>query len=131
MKYAWIENARIRDICLGGEPNACYHPDVAQFYDTQVPDNAVNGDGWIDGQLVKPVPPPPPPPPPRTWSVSDVRPKLTLSERVKWDNDKTDTIKTAKIEFESPRLQADTEEILQMLVDAGDISQASINKVLS
>jgi hypothetical protein len=40
MRKAWIEN----------------HPDVAVFYDTEVPDDAVNGDGWIDGVLVKPVP---------------------------------------------------------------------------
>lgn len=129
MRFAWVENQSIRDIAWA-DPSVIYHPDVAKFYDTQVPDDAVNGDGWIDGQLVKPVPPPPPPPPPRTWSVSDVRSKLTLSERVKWDNDKTDTIKTAKVELQSPREQADTEEILQMLVDAGDISQASMNKVL-
>lgn len=129
MKFAWIENDKIRDVAWT-DPSKIYHPDVAKLYDTQVPDDAVNGDGWVDGQLVKPVPPTPPPPPPRTWSVRDVRPNLTLSERVKWDNDKTDTIKTAKVEFESPRLQADTEEILQMLVDAGDISQASMTKVL-
>lgn len=129
MKLAWIENERVRDVCLG-DPSAYYHSDFAKFYDTQVPDNAVNGDGWVNGQLVKPEPPPPLPPPPRTWSIGNIRPNLTLSERVKWDNDKTDTIKTAKVEFQSPRTQADTEEILQMLVDAGDISQASMAKVL-
>lgn len=60
MKYAWIEDNRIRDICQGGNPNSCYHPDVAVFYDTEVPDDAVNGDGWVDGVLVKPVAPEPP-----------------------------------------------------------------------
>lgn len=130
MKHAWIENNQIRDIAWT-DPVDIYHPDVAKFYDTQVPDDAVNGDGWVNGQLIKPVPPPPPPPPPRTWSVGDVRSKLTLSERVKWDNNKTDTIKTAKVELQSPREQADTEEILQMLVDAGDISQASMVKILA
>lgn len=129
MKLAWIENERVRDVCLG-DPSAYYHSDFAKFYDTQVPDNAVNGDGWVNGQLVKPEPPPPLPPLPRTWSIGNIRPNLTLSERVKWDNDKTDTIKTAKVELQSPRTQADTEEILQMLVDAGDISQASMAKVL-
>lgn len=59
MKYAWIEDNRIRDICQGGDPSACYHPDVAVFYDTEVPDDAVNGDGWVDGVLVKPVVPEP------------------------------------------------------------------------
>lgn len=60
MKYAWIEDNRIRDICQGGDPSACYHPDVAVFYDTEVPDDAVNGDGWVDGVLVKPEPYVPP-----------------------------------------------------------------------
>lgn len=129
MKFAWIENDRIRDIAPG-DPTTHYHPDVAVFYDTQVPDDAVNGDGWVNGQLVKPEPPPPAPPAPRTWSTSDVRSKLTLLERVKWDNDKTDTIKTAKVEFSEPKLQADVEAILQMLVDAGDISQASMDKIM-
>lgn len=133
MRLAWIENERVRDICAG-DPSSLYHADVAVFYDTQVPDNAVNGDGWVDGQLIKPVPPPPPQPPPlppRTWSVSDIRPKLTLSERVKWDNDKTDTIKTAKVEFSVALEQTQTEEVLQMLVDAGDISQTSMAKILA
>jgi len=55
MRKAWIENERIRDIAHS-EPAEIYHPDVAVFYDTEVPDDAVNGDGWFDGVLVKPVP---------------------------------------------------------------------------
>jgi hypothetical protein len=55
MRKAWIENERIRDIAHS-EPTEIYHPDVAVFYDTEVPDDAENGDGWIDGVLVKPVP---------------------------------------------------------------------------
>lgn len=55
MRKAWIENERIRDIAHS-EPTDIYHPDVAVFYDTEVPDDAVNGDGWVDGVLVKPVP---------------------------------------------------------------------------
>lgn len=55
MRKAWIENDRIRDIAHS-EPTEIYHPDVAVFYDTEVPDDAVNGDGWVDGVLVKPVP---------------------------------------------------------------------------
>lgn len=55
MRKAWIEDERIRDIAHS-EPTGIYHPDVAVFYDTEVPDDAVNGDGWIDGVLVKPVP---------------------------------------------------------------------------
>lgn len=62
MRKAWIENDRIRDICPG-DPAELYHPDVAAFYTTDVPDDAANGDGWIDGQLVKPEPPAPVDPP--------------------------------------------------------------------
>lgn len=51
---AWIENTQIRDICHGN-PSELYHPDIAAFYDTDVPDDAENGDGWVDGLLVKPV----------------------------------------------------------------------------
>lgn len=58
MRKAWIENNQIRDICHGN-PVELYHPDVAKFYTVDVPDDAVNGDGWVDGQLVKPEPPAP------------------------------------------------------------------------
>lgn len=56
MKKAWIENDRIRDIAPGN-PEELYHPDIAKLYDTDVPDDAENGDGWVEGQLVKPKPP--------------------------------------------------------------------------
>lgn len=55
MKWAWIQDDRIRDIAPG-EPADWYHSDVAVFYDTEVPDDACNGDGWVDGVLVKPEP---------------------------------------------------------------------------
>lgn len=53
MRLAWIENGNIRDIAPGN-PAELYHPDVAVFYDTPVPDDAENGDGWVDGTLIKP-----------------------------------------------------------------------------
>lgn len=62
MKFAWIENDRIRDVAPGN-PAELYHPDIATFYDTEVPDDAANGDGWVNGQLVKPEPPAPVEPP--------------------------------------------------------------------
>lgn len=55
MKYAWIEDDRIRDICPG-DPATSYTPDIALHYGAQVPDNAENGDGWNGAMLVKPVP---------------------------------------------------------------------------
>ncbi len=51
---AWIENNIIRDIAHTN-PDEIYHPDIAILYDTDVPDEAANGDTFIDGVLTKPV----------------------------------------------------------------------------
>jgi len=132
MKFAWIENNHIRDIAPGN-PVEWYHPDVAAFYNTEVPDNAENGDGWVNGQLVKPEPyvPPEPEPTPRTWTSSDIRAGLTLAERVKGDSDSAPEVVTAKQEMATPQLVAHTTEVLDMLVGAGVISQASADKILA
>jgi len=130
MKYAWIENDKVRDVAHS-DPEEIYHPDVAKFYDTQVPDDAVNGDGWVNGVLVKPEPAPAPTSPARTWSSNDVRKNLSLAERVKWDSESSDYVKTAKIEFDNAPQVDHTTEVLQMLVDAGDITQASMAKILA
>ena len=50
---AWIENGIIRDIAHD-EPTKIYHPDIAKLYDADVPENAENGDTFIDGILTKP-----------------------------------------------------------------------------
>lgn len=63
MKKAWIENERIRDIAPSN-PQEIYHPDIAGHYSVDVPDNAENGDGWVNDQLVKPEPVPEPTPAP-------------------------------------------------------------------
>jgi hypothetical protein len=130
MKYAWIENGKVRDVCHG-IPDECYHPDIAVFYSTEVPDDATNGDGWVNGQLVKPEPAPPALPAPRTWTAENIRAGLTLSERVKWDNDSAPEAVTAKQEMASAQELEHTTEVLQMLVDAAVISQASMDKVLA
>lgn len=87
MKKAWIENDRIRDICPG-DPAELYHPDVAALYSTDVPDNAANGDGWINGALVKPVVPVPVEPPapvvvPPSVSSTAFKMLFTSAERIK------------------------------------------------
>lgn len=129
---AWIENERIRDIAHS-DPFEIYHPDVAKFYDTEVPDNAENGDGWVNGKLIKPVIPElvPAPIPLRTISSDDVRKNLTFAEKAKWDSNKTPEIVTAKIEFAQPLEVESATEVLQFLVDSGSISQASMDKVLA
>jgi hypothetical protein len=133
MPWAYInkDSNYIQDVCPGN-PNELYHPEVAALYDTMVPDGAVNGQGWIDGELQPlPPPPPPPPPPPTTWTADDVRNGMTLAEKVSWDNDTVPQIVTAKLEFQTPRVLADATEILQMLVSANVLSQNSMNTILS
>lgn len=86
MKKAWIENERIRDVALGN-PEELYHSEIAKLYDTDVPDDAANGDGWDGVTLTKPVIPDPvpvEPPAPVPPKVSPVEFKLlfTAVERV-------------------------------------------------
>lgn len=60
MKKAWVDTTTntIRDIAHG-DPTAIYHPDIAALYDTDVPDEAQNGDSYVDGVwTAKPVPEP-------------------------------------------------------------------------
>lgn len=87
MKHAWIENGTIRDIAPA-DPTSLYHPDVAALYSTEVPDEALNGDSFVDGVWTpKPAPEPTPAPepiPPTPPKVSPVEFKLlfTAPERV-------------------------------------------------
>lgn len=127
MKYAWVENNVIRDVAWS-DPSLIYHPDVAKFYDTEVPDDAANGDGWVNGALVKPVPPPPPPPAPRQWTTTDFRSGMSLAEKTKWDNDSAPEIVTVKAEL--PKEQAGAQELVDFLVESGVISQASATKIM-
>ncbi len=83
---AWIENAVVRDICPGN-PQDLYHHDVAVFYNTDVPDDAANGDGWVAGDLVKrvipdPVPVEPPAPVPPKVSAIEYKMLFTPQERI-------------------------------------------------
>lgn len=127
MKFAWIENGKVRDVAHD-EPAKIYHQDVAALYDTQVPDDAENGDGWVNGQLVKPEPAPAPTPAPRQWTAEDFRAGMTLVEKTKWDNDTAPEIVTVKQEL--PKELAGATELLDFLVGAGVISQASADKIL-
>ena len=128
MKKAWIENNKVRDIAQGN-PAEIYHPEIAAHYNTDVPDDIENGASLIDGVWVNmnfmPTAGV------REWGLDEIRPYLALSERVKWDNNSTDAIKTAKIELANGLNEAKTTEVLQLLVDAGDITQASMDKILA
>ena len=128
MKHAWIENGKVRDICQGGDPAEHYHPDVAMYYTTQVPDDAANGDGWVDGVLVKPEPVVITPPA-RQWNASNFRAGMTLAEKTKWDNNSAPEIVTVKAEL--PKELEGATELLEFLIDANVISQASADKILA
>ena len=127
MKYAWIENQRIRDIAPGN-PVEFYHSDVAVFYDTQVPNDAANGDGWVNGALVKPVIPEPTPPA-RQWTVDNFRTGMTLAEKTKWDNNSAPEIITVKAEL--PQELAGATELLDFLVSSSVIASATKTKILT
>ena len=87
MRKAWIESNVIRDIAPEGDPFNSYHADVAKFYDTEVPDEAENGDTFKDGVLTKrpipePVIPEPAPFVPPTVSVVQYKMLFTSQERI-------------------------------------------------
>ena len=126
MKYAWIENDKIRDVAHSN-PIEIYHPDVAVFYTTQVPDNAVNGDGWVNGALVKPVVVEPTPAP-RQWTATDFRTGMTLAEKAKWDSDSAPEIVTVKLEL--PKELEGATELLDFLVGATIVGEATKTKIL-
>jgi hypothetical protein len=127
MKYAWIENNKVRDVAPD-EPSKIYHPDVAALYTTQVPDNAMHGDGWVNGALVKPVVTEPTPAP-RQWTADNFRSSMTLAEKTKWDNDSAPEIITVKAEL--PKELAGATELLDFLVSASVISAATKTKILA
>ena len=127
MRLAWIENEAIRDVAHD-DPTLIYHPDVAKLYDTEVPDEAENGDGWVKGKLVKKPIPEPAPAPARQWSESDFRNGLTLAEKTKWDNNSAPEIVTIKAEL--PKEQAGAQELVDFLVESQVISQVSATKIM-
>jgi hypothetical protein len=134
MKYAWIENGQVRDVCPGN-PAEHYTPQVAAFYNTQVEDHIENGAIFVDDKWTNPAPVTiemePMPVLPKLWTASDIRSAMSLLERVKWDNDKSGMIVTAKLEMLNPQTAEMIAPVLQMLVDSGDITQETMNKVLA
>lgn len=86
MKKAWIEDNRIRDIAPGN-PADLYHPDIAKFYDTDVPDEVQNGWGLVDGiwtapAVAEPVPVEPPAAVPPKVSPVEFKLLFTAAERI-------------------------------------------------
>jgi hypothetical protein len=69
-----------------------------------------------------------PTPAPRQFTADDFRAGMTLAEKTKWDNDSVPEIVTVKAEL--PKELAGATELLEFLVDANVISQASADKIL-
>lgn len=51
MKYAWIENDKIRDVVIN--PQEAFPAEIAKFYNVEVPEQSQNGDHWSQGVLTK------------------------------------------------------------------------------
>jgi hypothetical protein len=134
MKYAWIENDVVRDICPG-HPDQHYTPQVAAFYNTQIPDDIQMGATLVGGTWTNPavvhIEQAEMPALPKLWTASDIRSAMSLLERVKWDNASSGSIVTAKLEFASAQTADMIAPVLQMLVDSGDITQETMNKILA
>lgn len=127
--FAVIENNVVVNIIVGVEDDVLTaNPTRYIEYTESKP--ARIGDDYINGEFI-PQPQPEVELPPRKISLDEIRNSLTLAEKIKWDNNKTDEITTVKVEFAQPMLVADATPWLQLLVDSGSISQTSIDKVLT
>ncbi len=125
MRYAHIENGKVINVIIVKEEDLGLFPDWLLVKS----DDAGIGDDYINNEFI-PQPQPVIELPPRRISLDEIRNALTLAEKIKWDNNKTDEITTVKVEFAQPLLVSDAEPWLQLLVDSGSISQASIDTVL-
>ncbi len=126
MRYAQIENEKVINVIIVEEKDLGLFPNL-ELVKSEI---ASIGDDYINGEFI-PQPQPEIEPLPRRISLDEIRNSLTLAEKIKWDNNKTDEITTVKVEFAQPLLVADATPWLQLLVDSGSISQVSIDKVLS
>jgi hypothetical protein len=125
MRYAHIENNKVINVIIVKEEDLGLFPD----WELVKSETANIDDDYINGEFI-PQPQPEIELPPRKISLDEIRNALTLAEKIKWDNNKTDEITTVKVEFAQPLLVADAMPWLQLLVDSGSISQASVDSVI-
>lgn len=130
MKWAWVDPENtIRDICPAGfEPADVYTPEIAAYYNMQVPDYVVNGATFDGTEWVNPTPPPSPPPIPIVITSDMARNCLTLTDKVKWDNNETPQIVTVKTDFANGLTNPTATENMQFLYDTQSIGLASLDK---
>lgn len=127
MRYAKILNSKVENTIVLRDEDVHLMPSDWVLVKS---DTANIGDEYVNGVFIPPAPVVPAALP-KHISLDDIRSALTLAEKIKWDNNKTDEITTVKIEFAIPLLVADAEQWLQLLVDSGSISQESIDKILA
>jgi hypothetical protein len=127
MRYAKILNSKVENTIVLRDEDVHLMPSDWVLVKS---DTANIGDEYLNGVFIPPAPVVPETLPKRL-SLDDIRNALTLAEKIKWDNNKTDEITTVKVEFSTPLLVADAEQWLQLLVDSGSISQESIDKILA
>jgi hypothetical protein len=125
MRYAKILNSKVENTIVLRDEDVHLMPSDWVLVKS---DTANIGDEYLNGVFIPPAPVVPETLPKRL-SLDDIRNTLTLAEKIKWDNNKTDEITTVKVEFSMPLLVADAQPWLQLLVDSGSISQASIDKL--
>ena len=126
MRYAKILNSKVENTLVLRDEDVHLMPSDWVLVKS---DTANIGDDYVNGIFISPAPVIPAALPKRI-SLDDIRNALTLAEKIKWDNNKTDEITTVKVEFAQSLLVSDAEPWLQLLVDSGSISQVSIDKVL-
>lgn len=78
-----------------------------------------------------PVPVPEVPVLPTVWTSDDFRSNMTLTEKVKWDNNADPIVNTVKIELSVPKERAAVIELTDLLVSSNVISEATATKILS
>lgn len=127
MRYAKILNSKVENTIVLRDEDVHLMPSNWVLVKS---DTANIGDEYINDIFIPPAPVVPATLPKRI-SLDEIRNALTLAEKIKWDNNKTDEITTVKIEFAMPLLVADAEQWLQLLVDSGSISQESVDKILA
>ena len=125
MKYAKIVDSKVENVIMLLDTDVHLMPAEWTLIKSDI---AEIGDDYINGKFI-PQPQPVVELPPRRISLDEIRNALTLAEKIKWDNNKTDEITTVKVEFATPLLVADAMPWFQLLVDSVSISQVSIDKI--
>lgn len=108
------------------DPTDAFHPEIQwhEAPDDITPNSVLKEDGtWEIAPVIVPVVPA------RAWTSEEVRSSLSLAEKVKWDNDTAPEIVTVKNEL--PQTADGVAELIDLLVEAGVISQASADKILA